>query len=554
MEGMDISIHTLTGTIFDLRVSPFESVLSIKSKLERLEGIPTCQQHLIWQSTELKDDQCLHDYDIKSGATLRLVLAMRDGPVNMRRIEVAGEPLLDGVELLMNEQNKDELWETLMTSEDKKHVTFLVFCEGDHVNFFRVSERIDGEEDNQQSPRNGTGSEEDEEENEENVITKDKMIQIRKQIEAKCLKKEARIIQASRPPSTAILPPTKILSPSANLTNRLLPSRDVPSQCSNSLLPTPNASETPKFFDMITPSPLKDLNGDSPLKEILRETPDNLHPKSSLSPTTPLPPIPAIPGPKRTDSITQNERHTTELPEHLTSPGPSRNVKLRSSSSRANMNSKNSCRQRKGDKKDRKSNNSGQSNGSLGGSCRLPNIAPYVPSQISENHGATEKDSFLHLPGIEETAIAQKESRINLLSWLHNNNNNNNNEDKRNDTNSNTIHKGTCVNDSIGSIPRMRPAASGHVMKCLPPICSESVTTIHGRTKGKGGGKNKVRCFVCTKKLGLTTTYECRCGGSFCPKHRYPETHTCSFDYKTEGRRMLERNNPVVTAPKLPKI
>ena len=44
MEGMDITIQTLTGTVFDLRVSPFESVLSIKSKLERLEGIPPCQQ------------------------------------------------------------------------------------------------------------------------------------------------------------------------------------------------------------------------------------------------------------------------------------------------------------------------------------------------------------------------------------------------------------------------------------------------------------------------------------------------------------------------------
>ena len=34
---------------------------------------------------ELEDDYCLHDYDISDGATLQLVLAMRGGPINMKR-------------------------------------------------------------------------------------------------------------------------------------------------------------------------------------------------------------------------------------------------------------------------------------------------------------------------------------------------------------------------------------------------------------------------------------------------------------------------------------
>ena len=45
-----------------------------------------------------------------------------------------------------------------------------------------------------------------------------------------------------------------------------------------------------------------------------------------------------------------------------------------------------------------------------------------------------------------------------------------------------------------------------------------------------------------------------RCGGLFCAIHRYAESHSCTFDYKAEGRQMIARNNPVVTAPKLPKI
>jgi AN1-type zinc finger and ubiquitin domain-containing protein 1 len=48
--------------------------------------------------------------------------------------------------------------------------------------------------------------------------------------------------------------------------------------------------------------------------------------------------------------------------------------------------------------------------------------------------------------------------------------------------------------------------------------------------------------------------FNIRCGSSFCSEHRYPEAHACAFDYKAEGKRLIERNNPLVTAPKLPKI
>lgn len=49
-------------------------------------------------------------------------------------------------------------------------------------------------------------------------------------------------------------------------------------------------------------------------------------------------------------------------------------------------------------------------------------------------------------------------------------------------------------------------------------------------------------------------SFDFRCGSSFCSEHRYPEAHACAFDYKAEGKRLIERNNPLVTAPKLPKI
>lgn len=35
---MDLYIETLTGTAFELRVSPFDSIMSIKARIQRLEG------------------------------------------------------------------------------------------------------------------------------------------------------------------------------------------------------------------------------------------------------------------------------------------------------------------------------------------------------------------------------------------------------------------------------------------------------------------------------------------------------------------------------------
>ncbi|ESO87165.1 hypothetical protein LOTGIDRAFT_107103, partial [Lottia gigantea] len=139
---MELFIETLTGTAFELRVSPFETVLSVKTKIQRLEGnvgIPVTHQHLIWQSIELEDDYCLHDYGILSGATLKLVLAMRGGPINTRRIPMEDTALREMAEYM--EANKDEILEKL---PGNRQVTLLVFRDGDQLNFFRVVDRGDG--------------------------------------------------------------------------------------------------------------------------------------------------------------------------------------------------------------------------------------------------------------------------------------------------------------------------------------------------------------------------------------------------------------------------
>lgn len=66
--------------------------------------------------------------------------------------------------------------------------------------------------------------------------------------------------------------------------------------------------------------------------------------------------------------------------------------------------------------------------------------------------------------------------------------------------------------------------------------------------------KKRMRCDHCNKRLNITNIYNCRCGRIFCSQHRYSEVHDCKYDYKTEGRKILEQQNPLVTANKLPKF
>ncbi|KAJ3610413.1 hypothetical protein NHX12_022505 [Muraenolepis orangiensis] len=136
-ESMELFIETLTGTCFELRVSPLEAVISVKAKIQRLEGIPVAQQHLIWNNLELDDEYCLHDYGIAEGCTLKLVLAMRGGPINTRRVTME-DPMKEVSELM--EGSREESWGARAT----KQVTFLVYREGDQLNLFRVVERGDG--------------------------------------------------------------------------------------------------------------------------------------------------------------------------------------------------------------------------------------------------------------------------------------------------------------------------------------------------------------------------------------------------------------------------
>jgi hypothetical protein len=138
-----INIETLAGSSFELLVSPYEQIQYIKRKIERREGIPVSHQHLVWKSNELEDESCLHDYNIAAGTTITLVLAMRGGPVNTKRVPIEDSLIRDMSDYIESSRDDGTVNSDLLPSSNK-NVTFLVLRDGDQYNFFQVIDRGDG--------------------------------------------------------------------------------------------------------------------------------------------------------------------------------------------------------------------------------------------------------------------------------------------------------------------------------------------------------------------------------------------------------------------------
>ncbi len=63
----------------------------------------------------------------------------------------------------------------------------------------------------------------------------------------------------------------------------------------------------------------------------------------------------------------------------------------------------------------------------------------------------------------------------------------------------------------------------------------------------------KKRCFECNKKLKLFPI-KCKCNNVFCEKHRYAENHICSYNYKEQYKKELDKNNNLILSTKILKI
>uniref|UniRef100_U3JY71 Zinc finger AN1-type containing 4 n=1 Tax=Ficedula albicollis TaxID=59894 RepID=U3JY71_FICAL len=658
-ETMELFIETLTGTCFELRVSPFETVISVKAKIQRLEGIPVSQQHLIWNNMELKDDYCLDDYNISEGCTLKLVLAMRGGPVNTRRVPVK-DPIREMAEYM--DPARDKIWEK---GPSNKQVTFLVYREGDRLNFFRVVDRGDGtltplsESLSGGSVYNLYADDEDETEASpsgqqiiENSITMNKMKLLKAKMENMNLsKKPKKTVKVKPRPPMAPRPSSGSVAAARHRFLRVLP------HIGQSCLPPPgnlHQSESPQnALSALATLATAGRTMPSTTNHFLKEDdawqsnswsqPVNsirLPPKISrvelenakLPTNSILTPVSSLPAnsEKASENVTSAEASTAEqcseiydigkvspeleLPDgdkdskvveqHRKPIGkvlstaametgllstrelsPQKNLLLSPLRYSAQVAHHSTLKPQAQPRCFEAGNLRSTASPNVLRSLEVRSIADSSFSRttrfcsvkvesLGKRPDVISKAEARDITDVANKASKEPVSSVSNLGFL---------ASLARSTNRENLQS-SCGTDRFRTSGIALPTNLQHFQeesfrKTSPPNeAAEYILSAHGlgmngsmaavgkRVAGEAThlppvngliqAKKKVskHCFLCGKKTGLATSYECRCGNNFCATHRYAETHTCTYDYKSAGRRYLQETNPIISAPKLPKI
>lgn len=664
---LEINVESLLGTTFELRLSSNTTIGRIKSRLQGSEGIAKQHQRLLHRGAELPDDLRLSDCGIENGATLKLVLSMRGGPINTRRVPMPTPK--------QQQQSHAELHNLMMRNKaqilDKipknGQVTVLLFREGDKVNLYHVQEKPDGS----YSPLSPSGSSGGNEPNwsgrssslrnllskdprnnpeldqrlKENAVTMTKMMELRSQLENLSMnkkKRQQRLKTTKRAESGSTSSGARPRSSRARhsmsspmMSNRIrnspdktladvsrkntLPSRGLASSLTGSIpLPPINAgnSATDDFHHERLRDPLEDSEYYTILP--LQTKTGRLSRQSSLSST-----LPSLGGQelseslinrlnkskkskkrsKTTQSRISEESVSSRVPQWLEKndlhqPGaqfkPSKttsnnnffseedldddyygvgddldddNAECRSVATDEGANRRNidliDLQYRPNDEESLRIVNCRKTQKLISADIRSLVQGGNSPVRGQPKKRKPSEGSF---SGLRRTvASSASESSPHLTKPSDYNGVKGSPSDK---TGSGQILTLRSSSSRVSSSKQRQLPSSSHSRRTTssrsqtsakrPTYVANSLapTNSGSAARRKKKSSNKPRCALpdCNKKLTLTNTFSCRCQMEFCPNHRHPEWHSCTFDYKTEGRRLLEKANPIITLPKLPKI
>lgn len=134
----DIIIETLTGSEFEVTVNDRDTVGYLKSEIQKYEGIPISQQHLLYNHKELSDMMEMKDIPLVKGSRVKLVLGMKGGPISSKRLftissdydnwldmsdVLSGEDLINlqspGLKLLLYKDNKKNVHRLMKVRAEK---------------------------------------------------------------------------------------------------------------------------------------------------------------------------------------------------------------------------------------------------------------------------------------------------------------------------------------------------------------------------------------------------------------------------------------------------
>lgn len=81
--AMPLYAQEITVTIkslvkqFPVDTNTRDTVLDLKKEIEEFQGIPTCQQRLLFNGHEMHDSQILEEEHVQDGSLVHLVLKLR---------------------------------------------------------------------------------------------------------------------------------------------------------------------------------------------------------------------------------------------------------------------------------------------------------------------------------------------------------------------------------------------------------------------------------------------------------------------------------------------
>ncbi|XP_021591429.2 AN1-type zinc finger protein 4 isoform X4 [Ictidomys tridecemlineatus] len=602
-DTMELFIETLTGTCFELRVSPFEAVISVKAKIQRLEGIPICHQHLIWNNMELEDDYCLNDY--KGGSVYNLYTDEDE--------EV--EPSPSGQQIIENSitMNKMKLLKAKMENMNLSKKPKKVVKVKPHPPIV---------------PRPSSSS---------TAAARHRLLRVLPHIGQSCLSSPGNeyLPEPSRKAAATLATQPPADRPISSLTGEAL--KEENNWESNTL------SHSSSNSRLIPQVPHMELESDGELagsvlgsslprrtKHISGNLPSNNKGDSVLFPTSersvPEESLLLKVGPFASDSegnateqnsslegirkantellLTNDDKGLRVTEQHLKHDtrvlsgesvdtavlnhrelSPHKNGLLSPLRCSAPTPLRNSLVKPQRQSKCLESGNLPSASQNTLRSLDVRTMADSAFSRTTRFRGikvdspGKRSDIISKVEAQDITEIANKASKepvgcvnnVGFFASLA--------QSASKDSLQSTRGAGRLRPSGIGlstnlqhfqeeslrkSSPQSEPtdfflsargigmngnnAAAGkrvgesthHLPPVKAPLQTKKKTTKH--------------CFLCGKKTGLATSYECRCGNNFCASHRYAETHGCTYDYKSAGRRYLQEANPVVNAPKLPKI